>query len=93
MTGRVHWDIPFFVLTPPPLWMVSDFQPDFFSFCSMEGSGFSTNIAISSIPSTGFCVCKGMDGLGFPEKVAVSSIPLSDLSNIIFVWSSVVEVK
>ncbi len=35
------------------------FPAGFFSFCIMEDSGFSIKFAISSIPYTGFCVCKG----------------------------------
>ncbi len=65
-TEMQHWAIPFFVHTP--LWMVLDFRPDFFSFCIMEGSGFSIKIAISSIPYTGFCVCKGYGWPGISGK-------------------------
>ena len=48
--------------------MMSDFQPDFFSFCIMEDAG----LLYHPYPTLDFASVQGMDDLGFPEKFAVS---------------------
>ncbi len=67
-----HWAIPFFVRTPP----MDDVRfPAGFFFILHYGRCwiFIKKIAISSIPYTGFCVCRGYGWPWISEKFAVSS--------------------